>query len=776
MSSTAAGRERTDLSLTGMSCATCANTIEESLEDLEEVDEAAVNFATERATVHHDESLPDEQLVEAVEDVGYGVREESLEDDEEDADLLAQRRLAIRAWIVTSPILLLMVFMWTPIDPLTGFQIDVLLFVFATPVVFYYGRNTHASALRAVTNGSFNMDSLIALGTVVAWATGVMVFVSPIENYAGVGAMIMASHLVGTYLEDRAKGRASAAIEGLVSMQAETARVVRDGEELEVPVEEVDVGDELVVRPGEKVPVDGVVLEGRSTVDESMVTGESDPVSKTDGDEVIGSTVNGSGLLRVEAQKVGNDTFLSQVVDLVEEAQGTTVPIQALTDRVTNVFVPIVLTLATLSFLVWFVFPDAMRAVASVAAPALPWVDLALDPLTLAIFASVAVLVIACPCALGLATPTALMAGTGKAAEYGVLFRDGEAIQTLKDVDTVVLDKTGTITEGDHSVTDVVPAHHAHADGGSLEDQDRLEDGPGDAADRADPAVVEARDLVRLAASAERGSEHPIGQAIVDHAEEEDIDLADLESFDSVPGKGIEATIEGQTVAVGNASFLADRGIEIPERTEKTVVDLEAEGKTTVLVGVDGDLAGLVATADTIKDDSGAAIRTLHDRGLETWMITGDNERTARAIADQVDIDPERVKARVLPQDKIEAVRDLQEEGKHVAMVGDGINDAPALKQANVGVAIGTGTDVAIQSSDVSLVRGSLAALVDAYSLSERIFSKIKQNLFWAFVYNALAIPIAFVGLLHPVIAVVAMFVSSLSVITNSARLSRLEL
>ncbi len=753
--------ERTDLSLTGMSCATCASTIEERLQDVDGVGEVSVNFATERADVQHDASVSQQKLIQAVEDVGYGVRDEMLDDElEDEEELQTLKRMAIRAWIVTSPIVLLMVFMWTPLDLLSGTQIDVLMFVFATPVVFYYGRTTHASALRAVRNGSFNMDSLIALGTVVAWATGVMVFVTPIENYAGVGAMIMASHLVGTYLEDRAKGRASAAIEGLLSMQAETARVERDGEELEVPVDEVEIGDVVVVRPGEKVPVDGEVIDGRSSVDESMVTGESDPVSKEEGDEVIGATVNGAGLLKTEAQKVGDDTFLSQVVGLVEEAQGTKVPIQALTDRVTNVFVPAVLTIAALSFVLWLAIPGAMESVASVGAW-LPWVDLALEPLTLAIFASVAVLVIACPCALGLATPTALMAGTGKAAENGVLFRDGEAIQTMKDIDTVVLDKTGTITEGNHSVTDVVVGENSavRSDGGVVEGEELAE-----------------RDVLRLAASAERGSEHPIGQAIIDYAEAQGIELAELRDFESVPGKGIEAIIDEKTVYVGNVKFFDEVGIEIPAFYESKVDELEQEGKTTVLVGVEDEVVGVVSTADTIKDDSYEAIDTLHQRGIETWMITGDNERTARAIADKVDIDPSRVMAGVLPQDKIDKVRQLQDEDKKVAMIGDGINDAPALKQANVGVAIGTGTDIAIQSSDVSLVRGSLGALVDAFTLSERIFSKIKQNLFWAFIYNALAIPVAFFGLLHPVIAVAAMFTSSLSVITNSARLGSLEL
>lgn len=745
MSAEQVEKERTNLSITGMSCATCASTVEESLEDVDGVDEVNVNFATEKADVSHtDVSL--DRLIEAVENAGYGVSEEGM-DEEDDEELSEHLRLAIRAWIVTSPILLLMVFMWTPLDLLTAFQIDVLMLVFATPVVFYYGRGTIASAFRALGNATFNMDSLITLGTVVAWATGVMVFFTPMENYAGVGAMIMASHLVGTYLEDRAKGRASAAVEGLVSMQAETANVERDGDEVEIPVEEVKEGDLMVVRPGEKIPVDGTVIEGETSVDESMATGESEPVAKEEGDEVIGSTVNGSGMVKVRADKVGDDTFLAQVVELVEEAQGTKVPIQALTDRVTNYFVPAVLTLAAASFVVWLAAPDTMSAVAGVAAPYLPWVDLTLAPLTLAIFASVAVLVIACPCALGLATPTALMAGTGKAAENGVLFRDGEAIQTMKDIDLVVLDKTGTITEGDHSVTDVF-----------------VGDG------------VEEDEVVRLAASAERGSEHPIGRALVEHAEERGVELSEPESFEGVAGKGIKTQVDGKDVFVGNERFFDELGLDVPSVLDDQLAALEQEGKTAVLVGYGGEAVGVVAVADSLKQGSKEAVRELHRRGIETWMITGDNERTARAVAKEVNIDPDRVMAGVLPEDKIDKVRELQDEGYKVAMVGDGINDAPALKQANVGVAIGTGTDIAIQSSDVSLVRGSLDALVDAFTLSEKIFTKIKQNLFWAFVYNTLAIPIAFIGLLHPVIAVVAMFTSSLSVITNSSRLSRIEL
>ena len=759
-----------------MSCTTCASTIADSLEGVDGVEEASVNFATERADVQHDPDVNVDELVEAVEDAGYGVREELLDEAQEmedEEELQKLRRLGIRAWIVTSPIVLLMVFMWTPLDTLSGFQIDVLMLIFATPVVFYYGLRTHSAAYRGLRNGVFNMHALISVGTLVAWVTGVMVFVAPMENYAGVGAMIMASHNVGTYLEHRAKGRASSAIEGLMSMQAETARVLRDGEEVEVPVDDVDVGDVMVVRPGEKIPVDGLVVDGRSNVDESMVTGESDPITKEEGDDVIGSTVNNAGRLKVEATKVGDDTFLSEVVELVEEAQGTKVPIQALTDRITNYFVPTVFAIAGLSFLLWWFTPGTMETVASVGAPYLPWVDLALDPLTLGIFAAVAVLVISCPCALGLATPTALMAGTGKAAENGILFRDGEAIQTMKDLDVVVLDKTGTITEGDHSVTDVV----VEAGRQSVTDGGIATDDPGDDADVASGTELDEDELIRLAASAERGSEHPIGHAMIEYAENSGVELSDPDTFESVPGKGVTATVDGRSVAVGNPRFFEDElEVSLPTRIADRLRDLEREGKTTVIVGLEDEPVGLVSTADTIKEGSVDAIAELHERDIETWMITGDNERTARAIAEQADIDPDRVMASVLPQDKIDKVAQLQDEGYTVGMVGDGINDAPALKQANVGIAIGTGTDIAIQSSDVSLVRGQLDALVDAFTLSERIFSKIKQNLFWAFIYNAVAIPVAFFGLLHPVIAVAAMITSSVSVITNSARLGRLEL
>lgn len=729
--------EKTLLEIKGMHCASCASSIERGLGKFEGVEEVSVNYAGDKATVVHQKGLKQSKLVKAVEDEGYSVKDRDDEADDEEIDY---RREAVKAWAVTSPILVLMVEMWTSLDLFTEHQLNLLMLALATPVVLYYGRHTHKSALKAVRHGNFNMDSLITLGTVAAYSTGFMVFFTSIQNYAGLGAMIMASHLVGTYLENRAKGRASSAVQDLLSMRAETATVLRDGEELEIDTEDVEVGDIIVVRPGEKIPVDGEVVEGESSVDESMATGESRPVTKQQGDEVIGSTVNQTGLIKVEATKVGEDTFLSQVAELVEEAQGSKVPIQGLADRVTHYFVPAVIVLATASFIAWLLAPDMMISFAGLFEPYLPWIDLAHSPLTLAVFAGVAVLVIACPCALGLATPTALMVGTGRAAENGIIYRDGEAIQTMKDIDTLVLDKTGTITKGEPEVTDIKAS---------------------------DPEEV-----LGMAASIEKGSEHPLGDAIFREAEEKGIELSDLEQFQSFTGKGVKGVTESGTVYVGNDKLLEDHGIQNGFREDAE--RFESDGKSSMYVADQDQVLGVIAVADTVKEDSAAAIAELKDRGLEVWMLTGDNQRTGKAIARQVGI--ENVMAEVLPQDKIDKVEQLQQEGRNVAMVGDGINDAPALKQADIGVAIGTGTDIAIESSDVNLVQGSLSSLVKAFELSEKIYLKIKHNLFWAFVYNIVAVPVAFTGLLHPLIAVVAMFSSSISVITNSVRLRSVEL
>jgi Cu+-exporting ATPase len=614
------------------------------------------------------------------------------------------------------------------------------MILLALPVLFWVGRKTFAGAWAAVRHGTANMDSLIALGSGVSILTGPSSFLFPVANYAGVAAMIMAFHLTGRYVEETAKGRASQAIRKLLELGAKTARILLEGKEVEVAVEKVTVGDVMVVRPGEKIPTDGVILEGDSAIDESMATGESMPVNKHPGNEVIGATVNQEGLLKVRAGKVGKDTFLSQVIKLVEECQGSKVPIQEFADRVTAVFVPVVLSIAVLTLAVWLFFPGLMNPL-SRAGTFLPWVNPELGVLTLAIVSTVAVLVIACPCALGLATPTALMVGSGMGAENGILIRSGGAIQTLKDVRMVVFDKTGTLTKGKPEVTDIIPANG-----------------------------YEPQAVLRLAASAERGSEHPLGRAVVEKARAQDLMLAEPVGFQAVGGKGVVVAVDGERVLVGSRLLLNEHSVD-PALLEGELVRLEQEAKTAMLVAVNGTLAGLVAVADKLKEDSVIAIGELHHMGIQTAMITGDNRRTAEAIARVVGID--HVLAEVLPDGKVAEVRELQDQFGLVGFVGDGINDAPALSQANVGVAIGTGTDIAIEASDVTLVSGHLSGIVSAIKLSRATFRKIKQNLFWAFFYNVVMIPLAFIGWMHPVLAEIAMATSSITVVSNANMLRR---
>lgn len=554
--------------------------------------------------------------------------------------------------------------------------------------------------------------------------------------------MIMAFHLTGRYIETKAKGRASEAIRKLLTLEAREARIERNDEEISIPVSELQVGDLMVVRPGEKVPTDGEVISGESSVDESIATGESMPVEKSAGDKVIGATINKNGVLKVKATKIGKDTFLSQVIRMVEEAQGSKVPIQEFADRITAVFVPVVIGLALTTLASWLLFPGFFGGITEWAVGFIPWVNPNMGPVALAFYAAIAVLVIACPCALGLATPTALMVGSGIGAANGVLIRKGAAIQAMKDVDTIILDKTGTITEGKPGVTDVIP----------------LNDVPEDR-------------LMHMAASAEAGSEHPLGQAIVEFTRRRNGSLSEIKQFEAVTGRGIKATIDGRQVMVGSRKMLEEAGIKLDQAIEQRMSDLEQQAKTAMLVAVDGNPAGIIAVADTIKPDSSKAIATLKEFGLNPVMVTGDNERTARAIAGQVGID--KVIAGVMPDQKSDEVRRLQQNGQVVAMVGDGINDAPALTQANVGIAIGTGTDVAIESGDIVLVQGDLSAVVKAVKLSRATFTKIRQNLFWAFFYNVVMIPLAVAGLLHPVLAEIAMAASSINVVTNSRRLQK---
>ncbi len=740
------------LPIEGMHCASCVSTVEEGLSDVNGVVAANVNLATETASVTYVPGIADRHaLTDAVEDVGYAVGDTDPSDAEtpsatekaEEKVIEARRKMWV-SWGFTGPIIV-----WMVLEMVFGIiwpnelVYHLGMIGLALPVLGWAGWETYAVGTKALFRGAANMDSLIVLGTAAAFVTGPLSFLMPVASYAGVSAMIMAFHLTGRYIEESAKGRASEAIRKLMEMEATTATVLRDGEEVEIPTEEVRVGDVMIVRPGAKIPTDGEILEGESAIDESMATGESMPVPKEPGDEVIGATVNQDGRLKVEATRVGGDTFLSQVVDLVEEAQGTKVPIQNLADRITGVFVPVIIGVALLTFALWMVAPGIMRPLVD-AGSFLPWVVTDLSVLTLAIASMVAVFVIACPCALGLATPTALMVSSGMGAEHGVLFRSGEAIQRLKDVGVVVLDKTGTITRGKPEVTNL------------------------EALGDFDEAL-----LLRLVAGAERGSEHPLGQAIVRRAEQEDRVLPEPSGFEAVRGKGIRATVDDREVLVGTRRLLREEGIDVEPATDR-LERLENEGKTAMLAAIDGHLAGVVAVADALKDDSLAAIAALHNLGLETAMITGDNERTARAVADQVGID--HVLAEVLPDEKTDEVKHLQEEYERVAFVGDGINDAPALTQADVGLAIGTGTDIAIESSDVTLVRGELSSVVEAITLSRATFRTIKQNLFWAFAYNVLMIPLAVIGWMHPVLAEIAMATSSITVVGNANRLRNVDI
>jgi len=748
------------LPIGGMTCASCVAHVEKALNKVPGVVEASVNLATEKATVTFVPGVAGlAEFKQAVAETGYEVLEvpveAAVEEEEDEAERkMRGARFRMRvAWAFTVPIIL-----WMFVEMFFGIMwpnetiFNLGLILLALPVLFWVGRRTYQSGLAAMLHGYANMDTLISLGTGVSLLTGPAWFFFPVANYAGVAAMIMAFHLTGRYVEETAKGRASQAIRKLLELGAKTARVLVDGQEVEVPIEKVTVGDVMMVRPGEKIPTDGVVIEGESAVDESMATGESMPVNKRPGDEAIGATVNQEGLLKIRATRVGKDTFLAQVIRLVEECQGSKVPIQEFADRVTGVFVPVVIGIAVLTLLAWVLTSGLMQPLVQ-AGSFLPWVNPNLGVVTLAIVSTVAVLVIACPCALGLATPTALMVGSGMGAENGILIRSGEAIQTLKDVRVVVFDKTGTITKGKPEVTDQIS--NIQYQTSNVKRQ------------------TSGGDLLYWAASAERGSEHPLGRAIVERAEAEGLGLAEPLEFQAVRGKGVVATVDGQRVLVGSRRLMAEHGLD-PAPLEGTLRRLEEEAKTAMLVAVNGTLAGVVAVADTLKEDSLDAIRELHRMALETAMITGDNQRTAQAIARRVGID--HVLAEVLPDGKVAEVQKLQERFGLVAFVGDGINDAPALTQANVGIAIGTGTDIAIEASDVTLVRGELTGVVEAVNLSRATFRKIKQNLFWAFFYNVVMIPLAVIGWMHPVLAEIAMATSSVTVVTNANTLRRVEI
>ena len=746
------GPREVRLTVPGMGSDHCAGIVADSIRRLPGIERLDTNIGNHRVRVSFDAGQTDAQTIRAaIERAGYEVDalDESQAPDHE-SDAASEDRYLARAWkrlwIAAIPTTLIMVLMgphmfWQPIP---GYL--AIVAVLAFPVVFLFGGwATHVSAWRSLTNRTANMDVLISMGSLPPYLIGLLGFIYPMTSFIEMAATIMTFHLIGRYLEARAKGRASQAIKRLITMGAKTATVLRDGAEAEVPVAELQPGDIMLVRPGAKVPTDGEIVEGNSHLDESIATGESVPVEKGPGDAVIGATINKEGALKVRATRVGADTFLSQVIKLVEEAQGSKVPIQEFADRLTGYFVPAVLAIALATFVTWLAFADIFQPILHWGAGFLPWVNPDISPLMGATLAMIAVLVIACPCALGLATPTALMVGSGLGAERGVLIRSGEAIQTLKDIKVVVLDKTGTITRGKPALTDAV----------ALEG-------------------FEEEAVLRAAAAVEAGFEHPLAQAIVAGARERGLEVPEVTKFKSLTARGVQGELDGETVRVGSRRLLDEAGIGLGALEERLTA-LETEGKTAMLVAIDDRAAGLVAVADTIKEDSKAAIARMQDLGIHVVMVTGDNERTATHVARQVGLD--EVMAGVLPEGKVDAIRALQDKhGQQVAMVGDGINDAPALKQANVGIAIGAGADVAIEAADVTLVTGELTRVVEAIRLSRSTFRKIVENLFWAWAYNLAAIPVAAVGLLHPMVGVIAMTASSLSVIGNSLLLKRAKL
>lgn len=722
-----------ELKVTGMSCAACSAKIERKLGKTEGINKAAVNLSTERANILYNSSvISDSDMINIIRGLGYDAeRVEEVSQDKEkeqrEKEISVLKRTLIISTVLSAPLVLAMIL------GLTGLDIPWLSFLhnqyfqllIATPVQFIIGFRFYKHAYYALRSKSANMDVLISMGTSAAYFFSLYnvffekVTAGMMKNlYFEASAVIITLILLGKYLEAVAKGKTSEAIKKLMGLQAKTARVIRNGSEQDIPIEDVQLGEIIIVRPGEKIPVDGKILEGNSSIDESMLTGESLPVEKLQGDYVIGATINKFGTFRFEATKIGKDTALSQIIKMVEDAQGSKAPIQKIADKVSGIFVPIVLGIAIVTFLAWFVITgDITRAIVS----------------------AVAVLVIACPCSLGLATPTAIMVGTGKGAENGILIKGGEYLELAYRLNAVVLDKTGTITKGQPEVTDIITL-------GKYDD----------------------KEILRLAAMAEKSSEHPLGAAIYQYGKEKLGLINDPTKFEAIPGRGIKASIDNKEIYIGTRKLMTEKGIN-PDNVESGIAKLEDEGKTAMLIAIDNTLEALIAVADTLKESSREAIEELKNIGIDVYMITGDNKRTALAIAGQVGIT--NVLAEVLPENKALEVEKLKAKGKVVAMVGDGINDAPALATADIGMAIGTGTDVAIEAADITLMRGDLRTIPAAIRLSRKTMKKIKQNLFWAFFYNIIGIPFAALGFLNPIIAGGAMAFSSVSVVSNSLSL-----
>lgn len=725
-------KDKVEVKITGMTCAACSGRIERGLGKLPGVTSAVVNLAVEKATVEYYSGVTGIAEIKArIEKLGFGAHDLTdtaavdREKEARETEVTRQRLRLLTAAVFSLPLLLGMILhMLGVMDSIAHLLMNPYLqWVLATPVQFIAGWQFYRGAYIVLKNGSANMDVLVALGTSAAYFYSVAnVLRQAPDLYFETSAILITLIILGKLLEATAKGRTSEAIKALMGLQAKTARVVRDGQELDIPITEVLTGDIVVVRPGEKVPVDGVIVDGTSTIDESMLTGESLPVDKKAGDQVVGATINKLGTFKFEATKVGKDTALAQIVRIVEEAQGSKAPIQRFADVVSAYFVPTVVGLALLTFAGWFFI---------------------LDPgnFSRALVNFTAVLVIACPCALGLATPTSIMVGTGKGAEHGILIKGAEHLEHAHRLTTIVLDKTGTITKGEPEITDIIPL-----------------------------AGLDEATLLQLAVKAEKNSEHPLAQAIVRYGKQQGLVPEDPAAFAAIPGHGVAVTIDGQSILVGTRKLMQDNGIDITGASGQ-MEELELQGKTVMLFALADKLSGLFAVADTVKENSAAAVAELKNMGIEVWMITGDNSRTAQAIAAAVGITS--VMAEVLPEHKAEKVAALKQEGKVVAMVGDGINDAPALATADVGFAIGTGTDVAIAAADITLMRGDLTGIVAAIRLSRATMRNIKQNLFWALVYNTLGIPVAAAGFLSPVLAGAAMAFSSVSVVTNALRLKR---
>ena len=762
------------LDLEGMTCASCAMRIEKGLKKVPGVKDAGVNFAIEQATVTYDPLQTGvEQMVQKVEAAGYkaapqvasapqtvqendtapvagalvppasSIHQEDEQSKRRRAEITRKRNLLILGIVLTLPVVILSMFF---LNRFPGE--NLLLLVLTTPVWAVVGWDFHRGAIKTQRHGSATMDTLISVGSTAAYVMSVVATFFPqvvgAVTFYDTTALIVTLIFLGKYLEARAKGQTNEAIKKLIGLQARTAHVIHAGQEVELPIEQVQVGDELVVRPGEKIPVDGVVLSGLSSVDESMITGESIPIEKTAGEPLIGATINQRGLLRMRATKVGADTVLATIIHMVEQAQGSKAPIQRLADTISGIFVPVVLVIAALTFTAWAIVGHVTAtSTAGMIAASNPWI--------VAIVAAVAVLVVACPCALGLATPTAIMVGTGKGAEQGILIKGGESLERIHAVRAVLLDKTGTITKGKPELTDVL----------ALDDR-------------------QADEMLRLVAEAEQGSEHPLAAAIVEGAKVRGLALDHSpERFTAIAGHGLEATIEGHTVLVGTRRLLSERSIAF-DSVEEQLAALEQQGKTAMIAVIDGEVAGIVAVADTVKVGSAEAVKQLQAQGLSVWMITGDNRRAAQAIAAQVGIPAEHVLSEVLPEDKANQVKRLQEQGLVVAFAGDGINDAPALVQADAGIAMGTGTDIAMEVSDITLVKGNLKSVATALALSRATLRTIKQNLFWAFAYNVILIPTAILSPLipflkenAPIFAAAAMALSSVTVVSNSLRLRR---